>query len=191
MAQNNNDILSDYLQGLFGIEPLDKAEEHRLAKLIQEGDEEALDKLVTHNLRLVVYMVTKMSAWQYSKTPVEDILAMGNMGLILAAKKWVPTKNNGFASYAGNYIRRYVTRELDNTSDTIRLPINIKEQIKKMNYTERTLTQVLGRKPKTSEVASVAGFSVSKVNRLKGYISREPISLDALMQDKFLEELED
>ena len=49
-----NDILSDYLQSLYGVEPLEVAEEHRLAKLIAKGDDLALEKLVTHNLRFVV-----------------------------------------------------------------------------------------------------------------------------------------
>jgi RNA polymerase primary sigma factor len=186
-----NDILSDYLRSLYGIEPLTTEEEHRLSDLIQQGDESALDKLVTHNLRFVVSVVCKTSYWNHSRLSKEDILAIGNECLLQAGRLWVPTKGNRFTAYAKNFIVRGVQREADNTADMIRLPINIKEQIKKMNYTERSLTQVLGRKPKTSEVASVANMSVQKVNRLKGFISREPVSLDALQQDKFLEELED
>ena len=181
MSEANN-ILTDYLQNLMRIDipTLPKEEEHRLSELIQEGDDLALDKLVRHNLRLVVFMVTKMSAWRHSKVPVEDIIAMGNEALLLAAKKWRPTKNNGFASYAGEYIRRYVLRELDNTERTIRLPVNIVQAIKKMNYTERELTQILARKPTIKELANMMGVSDGKVNQLKAYIGREPISLDHL-----------
>lgn len=183
-----NDLLSDYLQGLYGIEPLDTEEEHRLAKLIQQGDDVALDKLVTHNLRFVVHVVTKLSAWNHGKMPKEDILAIGNECLLQAGRQWVPTNNAKFATYAKNFIQRGVTRELDNTSDIIRLPINIKEQIKKLSYTERSMYQILGRKPKVSELSQITKFSEGKVNQLRGYISREPVSLDSLNQDQYTDE---
>ena len=67
----------------------------------------------------------------------------------------------------------------------------IKEQIKKLNYTERSLAQVLGRKPKVSEIATVANMTESKIHRLKGYISREPVSLDALTAEKHIDEIEE
>jgi DNA-directed RNA polymerase sigma subunit (sigma70/sigma32) len=176
----SDSILTDYLQELMqmDIPTLSKEEEHKLSAQIQSGDFKALDTLVTHNLRLVVYMVSRMTAWRHSKVPVEDIIGCGNEALVLAAKKWTPTKNNGFASYAGEYIRRYVTRELDNTERTIRLPINIVQGIKKMNYTARELTQILGRTPTVKEIANMMGVSDKKIHQLRGYINREPISLD-------------
>ena len=60
---DTNTILTDYLQGLMRIDipPLSKEEEHELSRRIQDGDEVALDKLVKHNLRLVVFIVTKLS----------------------------------------------------------------------------------------------------------------------------------
>ena len=188
---SDNDILSDYLQGLFGIEPLETEEEHRLSALIQQGDEDALEKLVKHNLRFVPYVVSKMTAWNYGKLPPEDIIAIGNTCLLESARRWIPSKGCRFTAYAKNFIVKGVTRELDNTSDIIRLPINIKEQIKKLNYTERSLAQVLGRKPKVSEIATVAGMTESKIHRLKGYISREPVSLDALTAEKHIDEIEE
>ena len=164
---DTNTILTDYLQGLMRIDipPLSKEEEHELSRRIQDGDEVALDKLVKHNLRLVVFIVTKLSAWRHSKTPEEDLIGLGNIALLLAASKWKPTKGNGFASYAGEYIRRYVTRELDNTERTIRLPINILQSIKKMNYTSRQLTQILGRNPTVRELASMMEVSENKIGR--------------------------
>jgi len=95
---NDKDIKTDYLQSLYGIEPLSTAEEHALAERIQQGDDEALDKLVLHNLRFVSHVVTKMTAWQHGKTPMEDILAMGNEQLLIAARRWKPTNNAKFAT---------------------------------------------------------------------------------------------
>lgn len=179
---SDNSILTDYLQEMMqeDIPVLTKNEEHILSALIQSGDEGALDKLIRHNLRLVVFIVTKMTAWRHSKVPVDDIIGMGNEALVLAARKWVPTNNSGFASYAGEYIKKFVTRELDNTERTIRIPIHILQSIKKMNYAERKLTQILGREPLTHELAEIIGVSDSRISQLKGYVSREPISLDGL-----------
>lgn len=182
----DNDSLTSYLQGMLAenIRGLTKEEEYELAKRIAQDDKHALDILIRHNLRLVVYMLRKTTAWQHSTTPPEDLIQIGNVGLVLAAKKWVPTKNARFASYAGNYILRYVTRQLDNTERTIRLPINVVESVKKMNYTERQLKQVLGREPKIQELASKMGVTTRKISQLKGYVLREPISLEVFLNDK-------
>jgi len=183
-----NDLLSDYLKSLYGIEPLTVEEEHELAGKIANGDERALEKLIKHNLRFVVYVVRKMTAWNHGKVPVEDMIAMGNEELFNAGRKWVPKNNARFATYAKTFIFKGVRRQLDNTANIIRLPINIMEQVKKLNYTERSLSQVLGRKPKTSELASIMGVTESKVHQLQGYIAREPVSLDHINQENFTEE---
>ena len=186
-----NDILSDYLQSLYGIEPLTTEEEHELSAKIQRGDERALDKLIKHNLRFVVYVVRKMTAWNHGKVPVEDMIAMGNEALLTAGRRWVPKNNARFATYAKTFIEKGVRRDLDNTANIIRLPINIMEQIKRLNYNERALFQVLGRKPKVAELATVMGVKESKIHQLQGYIMREPVSLDNIDQETFAEEHND
>lgn len=183
-----NDLLSDYLSALYGIEPLPVEEEHELASRIAKGDEEALAKLITHNLRFVVFIVRKMTAWNHGKVPVEDMVAMGNEALFTAAKRWVPKNNARFATYAKTFIEKGVRRDLDNTANLIRLPINIMEQVKRLNYTERSLTQILGRRPKTGELAKVLGISEAKVTQIQNHIAKEPMSLDYINQEKFLEE---
>ena len=97
---NDNDLLSGYLQSLYGIEPLSTKEEHQLAKLIKQGDQDALGKLIKHNLRFVVYVVRGMTAWHHGKVPVEDMIAMGNEAMLTAALRWTPTNNAKFATYA-------------------------------------------------------------------------------------------
>jgi RNA polymerase primary sigma factor len=188
---NEKDIKTDYLQSLYGIEPLSTQEEHALAERIQAGDGDALDKLVTHNLRFVSHLVTKMTAWQHGKVPMEDMLAMGNEQLLIAARRWKPTNNAKFATYAKSFILKGVRRELDNTSNIIRLPVNIAEALKKMSYNERALSQVLGRKPTVHELAIILGITTAKIHQLRGYINREPISLDNIENDKHFEEIEE
>jgi RNA polymerase primary sigma factor len=187
---NDKDIKTDYLQELMriNIPVLPFEEQKALAERIQQGDEEALDKLVTHSLRFVLHTVSKMSCWQHSKVPHEDIIAIGNEMLIVAAKRWKPIGNIKFSAFARKFIIRGVQRELDNTANIIRLPVNIMEALKKMNYNERALSQVLGRKPTVQELATILGTTPAKIHQLKGYISREPISLDNIEQDKHFEE---
>lgn len=186
-----NDIKSDYLQSLYGIRTLSVDEEHELARKIAQGDDEALEKLVTHNLRFVPHVVTKMTAWQHGKTPMEDILAIGNEMLLIAAKRWKPYKNVPFVGYARPFIERGVRRELDNTSNAIRLPINIMEELKRMNYNEQALSQVLGRKPTTQELATILNCKPERIHQLRGHLSREPISLDNLNNENLQEENEE
>lgn len=183
-----NDIKSDYLKSLYGIRTLSTAEEHELAEKISQGDEMALEKLVTHNLRFVPHVVTKMTAWQHSKMPKEDILAIGNLMLLTAAKRWVPHKNVPFAGYARPFIERGVKRELDNTSNAIRIPVNIMEELKRMNYNERALTQSLGQKPTVYQLAEALDCKPERIHQLRGYINREPISLDNLNNESLQEE---
>jgi DNA-directed RNA polymerase sigma subunit (sigma70/sigma32) len=188
---SENDIKTDYLQSLYGIRTLTTQEEHDLAEKIQAGDDDALERLVTHNLRFVPHVVTKMTAWQHGKTPLEDILAIGNEMLLIAARRWKPHKNVPFAGYARPFIERGVRRELDNTSNIIRLPINVMEELKRMNYNEQALSQVLGRKPTVAELATIVNTTATRIHQLKGYISREPISLDNLNNENLQEESEE
>lgn len=187
---NDKDIKTDYLQELMriNIPVLPFEEQKALAERIQEGDDEALDKLVTHSLRFVLHTVSKMSCWQHSRVPHEDIIAIGNEMLIVAAKRWKPIGNIKFSAFARKFIIRGVQRELDNTANIIRLPVNIMEALKKMNYNERALSQVLGRKPTVQELATILDTTPAKIHQLKGYISREPISLDNIEQDRPHEE---
>jgi RNA polymerase primary sigma factor len=185
---SENDIKTDYLQSLYGIRTLSTQEEHELAQKIQEGDDDALEKLVLHNLRFVPHVVTRMTAWQHGKAPMEDILAIGNEMLLTAAKRWKPYKDVPFVGYARPFIERGVRRELDNTSNAIRLPINIMEELKKMNYNDQALSQVLGRKPTVIELATILGVKSERIHQLRGYLNREPISLDNLNNENLQEE---
>ena len=188
---SRNDFLTDYLQSLYGIPVLSSEDEYALAERIQAGDEHALEELIKHNLRFVVYTVRKLTAWNHSRVPQEDLIGMGNEGLFKAARQWNPTNNAKFATFAKGFILRGVERGLDNTENMIRIPIKVREEIRKMTYTERALTQTLGRVPTVQELATLLGKTVKRVNQLKFYLIQEPTSLDALNMDKMEDEHDD
>ncbi len=189
----DKEYIDQYLQGLLSqdIRQLTVAEEHDLANRIMAGDDDALATLVKHNLRFVIHVVTKSSAWQHSKVPQMDIVAMGNEALFMAGRSWTPTNNASFATYAKPFIERGVRRELNNTANLIRLPVNIMQDIKKLSIAEKGLTQILNRKPRISELSKVMEVTESRIHQLKGYIKREPISLDVVNQQKHLDENND
>ena len=132
-----------------------------------------------------------MTAWNHGKVPVEDMVSMGNEALLVSARRWKPKNNARLATYAKTFIEKGVRRDLDNTANIIRLPINIMEAIKRMSYNDRALTQILGRKPKTQELAKIMRVSEARIAELQSFIAREPISIDHLNTEKVSDEQDD
>ena len=173
--------LNLYLKELYRYPVLTKDEEIDLARRIQDNDDhEALTKLVNHNLRIVVWLVKRESSWDNSKVPLDDIIALGNEQLFYAALKWDPNGKARFSAFAKQFISMGVRRGVAKTENIITLPVGITEKIRKLQYTERVLTQKLGRPPKTDELANETGFSAKRITTLKTILMREPVSLDAL-----------
>lgn len=187
----DKNALSDFLRSLYNIEPLSLEEEESLSRRIQSGDDVALEKLITHNLRFVVSVIKDTPAWHHGTVPMEDLLAMGNEALLKAGRRWVPKNGARFATYAKNFILKDVRRGIDNYGLLIRIPVNVAEEIRKMKYTERVLSQRLGRDPKPKELADELEVHEKHVIKLKMIKMREPLSLADHNQDKFQEEQED
>jgi RNA polymerase primary sigma factor len=116
---------------------------------------------------------------------------MGNEALLKAASRWVPKNGARFATYAKPFIIKGVRRALDNEWSLIRVPVNIAEEIRRMKYTERALSQELRREPTDHELADKMLVHVSKIDELRSCITREPTSLESFNQDKFQEESEE
>lgn len=181
--RTNRSALSDYLKLLYEYEPLSHEEEITLSERIQSGDMVALEKLITHNLRFVVSTIKATPMWQHSSVPMEDLLGFGNEELINAAKKWKPKNNARFVTYAKKFIIRGVNRAVANTSNLIRLPVNWIEEIRRMKYAERLLSQELGRVPTSKELADKMGVPVKQINHVQTLLLKEPISLDVVNND--------
>ena len=115
---------------------------------------------------------------------------MGNEGLLKAARQWVPTNGAKFATYAKGFILRGIERGQDNYENLIRIPIKVREEIRKMTYTERALTQTLGRVPTINELATILDKTPKRVSQLKFYLLQEPQSVETINTDK-MEEHED
>ena len=177
---NERNSLSLFLSELYNIEPLSIAEEHALAPKIKAGDIDALDRIITHNLRYVISLVKKLPTWTYGRVDIEDLVSAGYEGMITASKRWEPQEGIRFIGFAKPFIERSVMRCVENTGNIIRLPVNVSEEIRKLKYHERILMQEVGRQPSVSELAQRLDIPEMRVHQLRGYLQREPKSLDAI-----------
>lgn len=118
-----------YIQEIAGSCPLSAEEESALAQLIRQGDDKALDKLVTNNLKYVIHLAKQ---YHTAGVDINELIAEGNIALLQAAKKYNPEKVQGrFVSYAHQYIAKAIEQALDDNSNgfSIDAPINGKANV--------------------------------------------------------------
>ncbi|MFC2117257.1 RNA polymerase sigma factor RpoD/SigA [Bacteroidota bacterium] len=143
--------LDRYLHEIGKVELINAEEEVNLAKLIHEGDQKALNRLVNANLRFVV-SVSKQ--YQNQGLTLADLINEGNLGLIKAAKRFDETRGFKFISYAVWWIRQSILQALAEQARIVRLPLNKIGSINKINRTLSRLEQDLERPPTTEEIAN-------------------------------------
>jgi RNA polymerase primary sigma factor len=152
-------------------------EEREIAKKVAHGDEEARQKLIKANLRLVV-SIAKRYVNRSPQLGILDLIQEGNLGLFRAVQKFDYRKGFKFSTYATWWIRQAITRALADHSRTIRIPVHMVETISKYTQARRKLMQELGREPLAEEVAIEMGVSVEKIRHIQK-ISQEVISLES------------
>lgn len=168
------DSLQMYLKEIGQTPLLTPEEELGLAKRKNKKDQEAVQKLVKANLRLVVSIAKKFIGHGLS---LLDLIQEGNTGLFRAVEKFDYTKGYKFSTYATWWIRQAVTRALADQSRTIRIPVHMVETINKLQRVEKRLIQDLEREPLPEEIAAEMGEDIDKVRQILK-ISQETISVD-------------
>lgn len=124
--------------------PLEKEEEQRIFERINSGDESAREPLITHNLRLVVYIARKFES---SGAGIEDLISIGTIGLIKAVNTFCPSRNIKLATYASRCIENEILMHLRKCAQqkqelSIDEPLNVD-----WDGNELLLSDVLGSDP--------------------------------------------
>ena len=164
LAAATTDSLQLFLNEAARYPLLTAAEEVELAKGVERGDEEAKERMINSNLRLVVSIAKK---YQGHDVALLDLIQEGVIGLIRAVEKFDWRKGFKFSTYATWWIRQAVQRGVANKARTIRIPVHIVEREQRIGRAERELTAQLERAPTDQEIAKHARSSVKQVREVR------------------------
>ncbi len=157
---DQDDALKAYFEQIKNTQLLTFEEELELSRRIRKGDEDARQKLIKSNLRLVVKMAKSFAT---PDVHFIDLVQEGNLGLIKAASKYDYRKGVRFSTYASWWIKQSITRALSNKRRTIRLPHRKEEALKKIQKAYTVLNQEYMRKPTVAEIAEEVNMEVEEV----------------------------
>lgn len=169
------DILDLYLHDVSLSKLLTAEQELVVARRVQAGDEAAIEELVTKNLRFVISVAKK---YQHRGLPLVDLIGEGNVGLMIAARKFDPDHGVKFISYAVWWIRQSILAAIARHGRTVRVPLNRTADLSRIVKTSESLRQSLNREPTAEEIGAALGLSVDLVQSLVALNTAE-VRLDA------------
>ena len=163
-----------YLREIGQIPLFSYEEEIDYAQRVLNGEEEAKQKLIESNLRLVVSIAKKHTN---RGLKMLDLIQEGNMGLMKAVEKFEYEKGFKFSTYATWWIRQAITRAIADQGRTIRIPVHMIETINKIKKESRIILQETGKEPTAEELAKKLELPVEKVKSILE-MNQDPISLE-------------
>ena len=174
---NSGDSLKLFLNEIKDIPLLTQEEEIELGKRIKENkeDKEAIDKLITSNLRLVIKIAKK---YMGIGIPLIDLIQEGVIGLQIAAEHYDYTLDFKFSTYANYWIRQRIGKAILDNSKTIRLPVNVINEMAQLNKRKNEFIEEYGREPNFSELAEMTDMDQDKLLDIC-QVQQGTVSLDA------------
>ena len=173
------DPLKLYVRQIGGGALLTREEERELARRKDEGDEAAKRRLIESNLRLVMAITRNYTR---ANVPLLDLIQEGNLGLIRAVEKFDYRLGYKLSTYATWWIRQAITRALADQGRTIRLPVHVADQVRRLLRARRQLAQKLNREPTLAELARESQQSEERVRELLELVEN-PVSLETPVGD--------
>src|SRR5436190_23022102 len=173
------DPLKLYVRSIGSGALLTREEERELARRKDEGDEEAKRQLIESNLRLVMAITRNYTR---ANVPLLDLIQEGNLGLIRAVEKFDYRLGYKLSTYATWWIRQAITRALADQGRTIRLPVHVADQVRRLLRARRQLAQKLNREPSLAELARETQLSEERVLELLELVEN-PVSLETPVGD--------
>lgn len=167
--------LQQYFTDIAKIPMVTPQEEVVLTQKIKQGDQAALERLTSANLRFVVSVAKQ---YESSGLSLGDLINEGNLGLIKAAKRFDETKGFKFISYAVWWIRQSILQAINDHARIVRLPANKVGDLSKISKAASELEQQLERAATVDEIAEILEVPVEKVAGTLASASRH-ISVDA------------
>jgi RNA polymerase primary sigma factor len=174
-----DDPLKLYVRQIGDGRLLTPAEERELARLKDEGDEAAKRRLIESNLRLVMSITRNYTR---ADVPLLDLIQEGNLGLIRAVEKFDYKLGYKLSTYATWWIKQAISRALAEQGRTIRLPVHVADQVRKVTKARRLLGQKLNRDPSLDEIAAEIEISPERVQDLLDLV-QDPVSLETPIGD--------
>lgn len=150
---NDTDCLSTYLSEIGRYKLLTNDETIELFKLIQQGDKDAYNKMVTHNLKLVVKYAKVIKQSYKSNVPLTDLIQAGNIGLMRAVEKFEYQRGYAFSTYAIWWIRQSIVRHIYEVENAIRVPVHMSEKFTTISKAETSFRELNGRDPSFEELS--------------------------------------
>jgi RNA polymerase primary sigma factor len=179
ITNRESQSLEKYLQEIGKVELITPEEEVRLATLIKQGDQRALDRLTKANLRFVVSVAKQ---YQNQGLSLPDLINEGNLGLIKAAQRFDETKGFKFISYAVWWIRQSILQAIAEQARIVRLPLNKVGLTNRIHKAFSLLEQEFEREPSPEELAELLNMELSEVESTLGINARH-ISMDTPLSE--------
>jgi RNA polymerase sigma factor (sigma-70 family) len=151
------------------------AERRRALRALVRTGEQSMHTFIQANLRLVVSIAKK---YQSSGLPLLDLVQEGNLGLMHAVEKFDWRRGFKFSTYATWWIRQAISRGIDNSARTVRLPVHAGDEVRRLAKTRERLEGELGRQPRVAELAAEMGLDEEQVAEIIRFGS-DPLSLSA------------
>jgi len=176
MAENifSDKALQTYLNQIADIEPLSREEEHKLALKAKKGDQAAIEKLVTSNLKFVVKIAAK---YQNRGLSLSELISEGNMGLIKAIEKFDPKLHNKLISYAVWWIRQKILFALAEKTSVIRMPLGKATQANKIKYAKDKIFSETGHKATIEEISEITDLDENIIKKVRSQ-TKNTLSID-------------